>query len=76
MSFLNVFLKNKTHEYLPVDMQNHILNRAMLLYQFQSPPWAQPTYFVAVVAAQQNTQVNKLVRKKRKKDTRDSFCEQ
>lgn len=41
----------------------------MLLDQSQSPLWTQPTYFFAVVAAQQNTQVNKLVRKKKwKKD--------
>lgn len=81
--FFNLFLKNRTHKYLPVDMQNHILNRAMLLYQSQSPLWAQPAYFFAVVAAQQNTQVNKLVGKKWKKDKRvnkrekdkHSFCE-
>lgn len=47
-------------QYLPVDVQNHVLNTMVLLDQAQSFLRTQTRYLVTVVAAQQNTEINKL----------------
>lgn len=61
-------IKNKDHLlsicYLSVDMQNHVLNSAMLLDQCQSSLRTQTRYLFTVVTPKQNTQVNELVKEK------------
>lgn len=47
--------------YLSVDMQNYILNSSVLLDECQSSLRTQTGNLVAVVTAQQDAQVNKLV---------------
>lgn len=64
--------ENKDHcLYLSVDMQNHVLNSTVLLDQCQSSLRTQTSYLVAVVTAQQNTEVNKLVGENCKKKFED-----